>query len=86
MQPSIGKPDLDQYLPRTPLMSAAQTASAMGYPSTDALAKARLAGRLPIEMFQVAGRRGWFASTATVRTWLEQTIPTSIRPREESAS
>lgn len=79
MHTSSHKPDLDQYLPQAPMMSAAQTAKAMGYPSTEALAKARLAGRIPIEMFKVPGRRGWFASTAAVRAWLEQTIPNTAR-------
>jgi hypothetical protein len=65
---------LELYLPRTPLMSASETARVMGFSSTEALAKARLAGRLPIEMFKLPGRRGWFASTASVRAWLEQTL------------
>ena len=63
--------DIDRYLPRVPLLSAAETARLLGYPSTGALAKARQSGRLPFEMFQVPGRRGWFASTAVVRTWLQ---------------
>lgn len=63
--------DIDRYLPRVPLLSAAETARVLGYPSTGALAKARQSGRLPFEMFQVPGRRGWFASTAVVRAWLQ---------------
>jgi hypothetical protein len=63
--------DIDSYLPRVPLLSAAETARLLGYPSTSALAKARQTGRLPIQMFQVPGRRGWFAATAVVRAWLQ---------------
>lgn len=65
-------------------MSASETARVMGFSSTEALAKARLAGRLPIEMFKLPGRRGWFASTASVRAWLEQTLADSSRLIEES--
>jgi len=66
--------DIDSYLPRVPLLSAADTARLLGFPSTGALAKARQAGRLPIEMFQVPGRRGWFAATPTVRAWLQKVM------------
>lgn len=66
--------NLDVYLPRAPLISASDTARLLGYPSTGALAKARQTGRLPITMFQVPGRRGWFASTQTVKEWLESVL------------
>lgn len=66
--------DVDSYLPRTPILTAAETARLLGYPSTGALAKARQTGRLPIEMFQVPGRRGWFASTSVVRAWLQKVM------------
>jgi hypothetical protein len=55
----------------------------MGFPSTEALAKARLTGRLPIEMFRLPGRRGWFASTDRVRAWLELTLQQSSEHMEE---
>lgn len=66
--------DIDSYLPRVPLLSAAETARLLGYSSTGALAKARQTGRLPIEMFQVPGRRGWFATTGAVRAWLQEVV------------
>lgn len=65
---------LDTYLPRAPLLSASETARLLGYTSTGALAKARQMGRLPIPMFKVPGRRGWFAATPTVRAWLESLL------------
>jgi hypothetical protein len=76
MTPTISQTlaNLDAYLPRTPLISASETARLLGYPSTGALAKARQTGRLPIAMFQVPGRRGWFAATQTVRAWLESLL------------
>lgn len=69
---STSERDIDSYLPKVPLLSAAETARLLGYSSTGALAKARQTGRLPIEMFQMPGRRGWFAATAVVRAWLQE--------------
>lgn len=69
---------LDAYLPRSPLLSAAETARLLGYATTGALAKARQTGRLPVAMFQVPGRRGWFASTEAVRTWLESLLQAGV--------
>ena len=66
--------DLDLYLPRTPFLSGPDTARIMGFPSTDALYKARQSGRLPIELFRLPGRRGWFAATPAVKAWLEASI------------
>jgi hypothetical protein len=63
--------DVDNYLPRAPILTATETARILGYSSTASLAKARQMGRLPIEMFRLPGRRGWFASTSVVRTWLQ---------------
>lgn len=74
---------LDAYLPRTPLLSAVETAKLLGYPTTGALAKARQTGRLPISMFQLPGRRGWFASTDVVRTWLESLLQASASRQGE---
>jgi hypothetical protein len=66
--------EMDNYLPKAPILSAAETARLLGYPSTGALAKARQSGRLPFEMFQVPGRRGWFAATPVVRAWLRSVM------------
>lgn len=62
--------DLELYLPRAPVINGAETARIMGFPTTEALYKARQAGRLPIDLFQLPGRRGWFAATPAVREWL----------------
>lgn len=56
------------------LLNAAATAKALGFRSPDALRQARRDGRLPIAMFQIPGRRGWFASTQAVIEWLEAQV------------
>jgi hypothetical protein len=66
--------DLDLYLPRTPVLSGPETARIMGFPTTEALYKARQAGRLPIDLFRLPGRRGWFAATPAVKAWLEASL------------
>lgn len=57
-----------------PLLSAAATAKLLGFSNTDALRQARLQQRLPVRMFAIQGRRGWFASTSAVGDWLERII------------
>jgi hypothetical protein len=52
-------------------LDAAATAKAMGFKSPDALRQARRDGRLPISMFRIPGRRGWFAATQAVIEWLD---------------
>lgn len=66
-----------------PLLCASVAAKLMGFKSTDALRQARIRHRLPVPMFTIEGRRGWFASTETVAAWLEQTVDhgTSGAPR-----
>jgi hypothetical protein len=57
-----------------PLLCASAAAKVLGFKSTDALRQARIRQRLPIPMFTIKGRRGWFASTETVAAWLERTV------------
>jgi len=61
-------------IPNSPILSAADTARLMGFPSREALAKARRTGRLAIEMFTLPGRRGWFARREEVCAWLQQSL------------
>jgi hypothetical protein len=72
--PSQLTSDVDRFLPSTPILSAAETARVMGFPSSEALSKARQTGRLPIPMFQLPGRRGWFAARHVVKAWLEYAL------------
>lgn len=57
-----------------PLMDAGVTAKVLGFKSADALRQARRDGRLPINMFRLPGRRGWWASTEAVINWLDGQI------------
>lgn len=80
-------PDVEFFLPRAPILSAADTARIMGFPTCDALNKARQTGRLPIPMFQLPGRRGWFAARHVVKAWLEGALvipPFEVQPPKES--
>ncbi|WDS37823.1 hypothetical protein [Pseudoxanthomonas sp.] len=61
-------------IPNSPILSAADTARLMGFPSREALAKARRTGRLEVEMFQLSGRRGWFARREEICAWLQQSL------------
>lgn len=67
-----------------PLLDAAATAKALGFKSQDALRQARRDGRLPISMFRLPGRRGWFASTQAVIDWIDAQI--QPHPSHESDS
>ena len=60
-----------------PLLPASATAKLLGFNSTDALRQARIRKRLPVPMFAIEGRRGWFASTTVVAAWIEKTLNTS---------
>lgn len=52
------------------VLSAPTTAKLLGY-RTDALRQARTRNQLPIYMFEIEGRRGWFASTRDVANWID---------------
>ena len=43
---------------------------ALGYPSQDAFRKAHHRGRVPVAIFEVAGRRGRFATVVDIAAWL----------------
>jgi hypothetical protein len=57
-----------------PFLPASATAKLLGFNSTDALRQARVRQRLPVPMFAIEGRRGWFASTTAVAAWIEETL------------
>lgn len=63
-----------------PLLDAATTAKVLGFRNPDALRQARRDCRLPIPMFKIPGRRGWFAATLKAAEWVEcRTQPTSTK-------
>lgn len=70
--------EVELFLPRTPILSAAETARIMGFQSSEALNKARQSGRLPVPMFQIPGRRGWFAARHLVKAWLETALTSPV--------
>lgn len=63
---------LASLLVTKPIMTAAETSQWLGFASVNALLRARRRGLLPIEMFQLPGRRGWFAATRAVVGWAEE--------------
>lgn len=69
------------HVPDSPILSAADTARLMGFPTREVLAKARRTGRLPIEMFLLEGRRGWFARRDNVISWLESALSHPASPQ-----
>ena len=60
------------------VLSASTTAKLLGY-RTDALRQARIRKQLPISMFEIEGRRGWFASTREVANWIDCITETGQR-------
>lgn len=60
----------DSYVGKQ-ILTAAETARCLGFSSVNALLRSRKRGLLPIEMFQIPGRRGWFAATRAVMGWVE---------------
>lgn len=48
---------------------------ALGYPSQDAFRKAHHRGRVPVATFELKGRRGRFASTVDIASWLWRQRP-----------
>lgn len=77
---------VELFLPRTAILTAAETARAMGFTSSEALNRARQAGRLPIPMFQIPGRRGWFAARHIVKEWLENALADTANTRHREAA
>lgn len=55
----------------SPIMTAEETSRWLGFQSVNALLRARKRGSLPVPMFQLPGRRGWFAATRAVVGWAE---------------
>jgi tRNA(Phe) wybutosine-synthesizing methylase Tyw3 len=74
----------DRYLPTSAFMTSQEVARAMGFRSVGAVSKARVAGRLPFRMFELVGRRGYFAVTEEVRAWLISMSPTITSRQEDT--
>lgn len=63
-----------------PLLTSSQAAKLLGYRNAEALRQARLRQRLPVRMFKIPNRRGWFTATEAVARWVEATIPKGTGP------
>lgn len=53
-----------------PIVAGTALSRALGYPSQAAFRQAAYRERLPIPVFKIEGRRGYFALTADIATWL----------------
>lgn len=64
------------YEDNGPMMFGNALTKALGYRSGDAFRKAANRGTVPIHIFKIETRRGWFAMTKDVAAWLaEQRYP-----------
>lgn len=52
-------------------LTLADLAPLLRYPSVGAIRQARLRGQLPVPVFRIPYRRGWFATPRTVAQFLE---------------
>lgn len=59
------------------LIGGADLASALLYPSGDAFRAAKHRGGIPVELFRVPGRKGWFARREDVFAWQQAQLPES---------
>lgn len=62
------------------LIDSAATARILGYRNANTLAKARSRGVLPLEMFPVEGRQGFFTSPKYLAAYLQVTLPPQHLP------
>jgi len=72
------------------ILTLAEVAQVMRYPSAAALRKARARHRLPFELFKLPNRRGWFVTARTLASALSKMDDslgdTGTRPIQEEAS
>jgi hypothetical protein len=54
------------------LMGGTDLYAALGFKSYSAFYRAKEIGELGVNVFQLPGRRGWFALTETVGYWLQK--------------
>ena len=57
---------------RGPIMDGRQLMQVFLYRTERSFRRAAQAGRLPVPVFRLEGRRGWFARTEDVERWLAQ--------------
>ncbi len=59
----------DEASPESVLLSGKALRVALGFDSAEAFRRAVRTGRIPVRLFKIAGRQGWFAKTHEVATW-----------------
>ncbi len=51
------------------LIEGAQLRNALGFRTGEAFRVAARAGRVPVKLIKIEGRRGWFARESEIRAW-----------------
>lgn len=59
----------------SPILSAAEAARLLAFPSVEALRKAYETNRVRVRLFRMPDRKGKFALTADVVGWLQEFVP-----------
>lgn len=78
--------NLQAFQEKHGLLPANAVANMLGFPTLQALQKARLRGTLPIALIQIPHRRGWFASRSDVIRYTTELKLQMARPEEPAAS
>lgn len=60
-----------------PVVGSKDISRILGYASPDAFRKARSRKTIPIRVFRLPGRRGYFASTSEIAHWLWNAVENS---------
>ena len=74
------------YCEYGPLVGGTALSRLLGYPSAAALRQAEVRNMLPVLVFGIDGRRGRFAFTEDVATWLAALRQTKSQHRERRSS
>jgi hypothetical protein len=73
--------------PAGPLLGGEQLRSALGFRTGEAFRAAARAGRVPVKLLKIEGRRGWFARVNEVSEWQaalsERFKATAVKPNSE---
>ncbi len=68
------------------LLDSAMAARILGYPSAEALTKARLRGALALQMMRIPHRRGWWTTPKDVAFYLASLHSPTVAPEAKKGS